>query len=250
MTPPEPLDLPDLPRWIEAHGIAADPESWRRRLGGGFAVGHAVARLIVVAGAADPASVAALAHELPHHTMLIAIERKDLARATGRRVVRAVLHTLPAPAPADGLDDAFPDLEGAVAPGPVPADDLDGAFLDLEGAVPLPAEVSLAHLPEALAAELERARGQRTVWTAFVDERPVSFAYAPWRSARWFDVSVDTLPEARQLGLGRIVAAAMIRDERVHGRAPVWGADDDNAASLRLARSLGFVAVDALWVAT
>ena len=41
-----PLALPDVPRWIEAHGIAADPASWRSELGAGFAVGNDRARLI------------------------------------------------------------------------------------------------------------------------------------------------------------------------------------------------------------
>jgi GNAT acetyltransferase-like protein len=218
----DPLALPDLPRWIEAHGIAADPASWRRALGDGFAVGSDAARLVVVAGEADAAAVAALAREVPRHTMLFAIERADLAQASGRGVVRARLHTLP--------DDA---------------DDLAG----LDGAAVLPPDVSLAHVPAPLADELAMVRAHHTIWTAFLDGVPVSFAYAPWRSPQWFDVSVDTLAGSRQLGLGRIVAAAMIRDERARGRAPVWGADEDNAASLRLARSLGFVAVDALWVA-
>jgi hypothetical protein len=226
-----PLDLPDLPRWIEAHGMAADPASWQRRLGGGFAVGNDAARLVVVAGDAGAGQVAALARELPSHTMLFAIERADLAAATGREVVRALLHTLA------GRSDA-----GGPGPG---NDDLP----DLEGAFPLPADASLAHLPAPLADELARVRAHRTIWTAWLDGVPVSFAYAPWRSARWFDVSVDTLPEARQLGLGRIVATAMIRGERAHGREPVWGADEGNTASLGLARSLGFVTVDALWVA-
>jgi hypothetical protein len=216
-----PLELPDLPRWIEAHGIAADPASWRRALGAGFAVGSDAARLVVVAGDADPAEVAALAREVPGHTMLFAIERADLAAASGRGVVRALLLTLPDPS---GLPE-------------------------LEGATPLPPEASLAHVPETLASELAAVRAQRTIWTAFLDGAPVSFAYAPWRSARWFDVSIDTLPEARQLGLGRLVAAAMIRDERAQGREPVWGADEGNAASLRLAHGLGFVKVDELWVA-
>lgn len=223
----EPLDLPDVPRWIEAHGIAADPDGWRRELGGGFAVGSERARLIVVAGDAGAAEVAALARELPHHTLLVPIERGDLAAATGRRVVRALLHTLPG--------------DGRTA--------LDGDAADTAGAVTLPADASLAHLPAGLAEELEAARPHRTIWTAFLDGVPVSFAYAPWRSARWFDVSVDTLPEARGLGLGRLVAVAMIRGEQALGRAPVWGADEDNAASLRLAHGLGFVQVDELWVA-
>jgi hypothetical protein len=177
----------------------------------------------VVAGDADAGAVAALAQEVPGHPMLFAIEREDLALATGRGVVRALLHTLPA-----GAADELPELEGAS---------------------PLPAELSLAHVPEPLAGELAMARAQRTIWAAFLDGAAMSFAHAPWRSARWFDVAVDTLVEARQLGLGRIVATAMIRDERAQGREPVWAADEGNLASLRLARSLGFVKVDELWVA-
>jgi L-amino acid N-acyltransferase YncA len=65
----------------------------------------------------------------------------------------------------------------------------------------------------------------------------------------YFDVSVDVIPEARQLGLATIVASAMIQAERANGRHPVWGADEGNAGSLRLARRLGFTPVDELWVA-
>jgi hypothetical protein len=217
----DPLDVPDIPRWIEAHGMATDPASWQRALGNGRAIGSDSARLIVLLGDADPAGVAALAAELPHYTVLCAIERADLAAATGREVLRALLHTLPDP---DGL----------------PTD---------EGAVILPDDVSLAHVPDALADELAAVRERRPIWTAFLDGAPAAFAYAPWRSGRWFDVSVDTLPSARQLGLGRLVAAAMIRGERALGREPVWGADEGNVASQRLAHGLGFVKVDELWVA-
>lgn len=211
------IDLPDLPRWIEAHGIASDPASWDVALGAGRAVGSDRAQLIVVLGDAAPDEVARLARERPGHTILCASE--PIARATHRPIRRALLHTLAEP-------DALPDLEGAVA---------------------LPADVSLAHVPPALADELARAR--HPVWAVFLDGIPVSFAYAPWRSARWFDVSVDTLPEARQLGLGRIVASAMIHAERALGREPVWGADEANAGSLALAHALGFAKVDELWVA-
>ncbi len=207
--------LPDEPRWVEAHGIAADPASWRAALGDGAALGSDAARLIVVIGDASSDAIAALALARPAHAMLFAHEAQAIA--SGRPYTRASIHTA--------------------------AHDEDGG----EGAVALPADASLAHLPPALAEELARATG--TVWAAFVDGEAVSFAYATWRSARFFDVSVDTLPGARQLGLGRIVAAALIHDERAKGRAPVWGADEDNAASLRLAASLGFVEVDALWVA-
>lgn len=218
-----PLDLPDEPRWVEAHGMAADPSSWWRALGGGAVAGNDAARLAVVYGEAEAAGVVALGAELRMHALLVTTDELAAAlRDGGRRVARAILHTLPD----------------------------EGSLPDLEGAAPLPAEASLAHVPEDLQAELAlvRARGT-TVWSTFVDGAAVAFAYAPWRSARWFDISVDTLAGSRQLGLGAIVAAAMIRDERTAGREPVWGADEDNAASLRLARRLGFVAVDELWVA-
>ena len=206
------IELPDLPRWVEAHGIANDPEGWREPLGGGFIVGHDRAKLIVVAGDVETTDVARLA-DRPH---VILVEREELGFALGRRCERAILHTLPDP-------DALPDYEGATPLGDAPP-------------------------PAPLADELAWAKTRGTVWSAWVDGEPVSFAYAPWRSTGWFDVSVDTLPGARQLGLATIVAAAMIRDERAHGREPVWGADENNMASLRLARRLGFEAVDEIWV--
>lgn len=212
------LELPDEPRWIEAHGIAGDPTGWRRDLDGGFAVGHDGARLIVIANAAD--SSAELAREYPQHTILVTTERLASAlRAAGRIVVRAILHTLPDP----------------------------GTLPDDEGVTQLRADVSLAHVPPPLAEELAAATGP--VWTAYLDGAPVAFAYAPWRSASWFDVSVDTLAIARQLGLATFTAAAMIRHERAAGREPVWGADEGNVASLRLAKRLGFAEVDEIWVA-
>ena len=217
------LPLPDVPRWIEAHGIARDPEGWRQDMRGGFAIGHDGAKLVVVAGEAEASAVAELARERIGYTLLFAIEREDVVAALaaiGRTSDRAILHTLPDP-------ERLPDIEGAAPLG----------------------DAALDHLPPALAAELAWARGRGPVWAAWLDGEPASFAYAPWRSEKWFDVSVDTLPDARQLGLATIVAAAMIRDERTHDREPVWGADAGNAPSLRLARRLGFDPVDELWVA-
>jgi hypothetical protein len=207
------VTLPDTPRWVEANGIAADTTHWREELGRGYALGHDEARLIVVIGKEpDAKALASVVSRYPQHTLLV----EDPAIAP-RPSQRAILHTLPDP-------EALPAYEGAV---PLPAD---------------------AELPESLAWELEWARTRGTVWTAYVDGAPATFAYAPWRSPTWFDVSVDTLPAARQLGLATIAAAAMIRDERAHGREPVWGADEGNAASLRLAARLGFVATDEIWV--
>lgn len=213
MTAVTPLSLPDLPRWVEAHGIANDPASWRRELGAGFAVGSDRARLIVVAGDVPRDALYALADAHPAHALLV---------GAGCGGERAILHTLPEP----------------------------DALVELEGAVLLDASAPLDHLDASLRDELRDALAQpdARVWCAWVDELPVAFAYAPWRSEKYFDVSVDVDPSARQLGLGTLVAATLIHDERARGREPVWGADEENAASLALARKLGFVAVDEVWV--
>lgn len=217
-------ELPDLPRWVEAHDLAADPTSWRQPLGGGFAIGNDANPLIVIAGDPSPEAVASLARAHPGHTVLVPAERAAIAAALDaaeRTVARAILHTLPEP-------DALPHLDGAA---------------------PLPAEASLAHLPHELAAELVAARARTPVWAVWVDDLPVSFAYVASRSPAWFGISVDTAPGARQLGLATIVATTLIHDERARGRAPVWGAVEHNLASLRLARRLGFQPVDKLWIA-
>lgn len=206
------MTLPDTPRWVEANGIAADPTHWREELDGGYALGHDAARLIVVVGTPAPTNVRDLAARHSHHVILV----EDPAIAP-RPATRAVLHTLPDP-------DALPEHEGAL---PLPDD---------------------APLPDELSQELNWARTRGTVWAAYVDGAPACFAYAPWRTPAWFDVSVDTLPSARQLGLATIVASTMIRAERTAGREPVWGADEGNFASMRLAARLGFVATDEIWV--
>lgn len=206
------LALPDTPRWVEAHGIAADPTSWRRELLGGVALGNDRAKLIVIAGEAPRESVDAIAAEYARHTILV---------GEGYGGERALLHTMPEPS----------------------------ALVELEGAVLLDHDAPLDHLSPDLIEELRTAlaHGER-IWTAWVDELPVAFAYAPWRSPTWFDVSVDVDPRARQLGLGTLVATTLVLDERSRGREAVWGADEDNRASLALAAKLGFVAVDELWV--
>jgi hypothetical protein len=215
--------LPDLPRWVEAHGLSSDPATWRRSLGAGGCIGDSAGPdpVIIVWGDAPVDAVVALAAEHPDHTLLLASERTDLVTALSRTCVRAILHTVEDPA----------DLP------------------DHEGAAPLPADTDLGHLPDDLRAEIAYALTHTTVWTAWVDGLPVSFAYASSKSDRWFDIGVDTAPGARQLGLATIVASELIRAERSLGREPVWGATEDNIASLRLAARLGFRATDELWVA-
>jgi hypothetical protein len=224
--------VPDAPEWVEARAIAADDAAWAIPSAGsggkGWVIGSDAARLMIAVGSvkAGEAIEALAAGDEDGWTLLAAIERDDVvaaAETAGHGAARAAIHTLPAAA-----RDALPALEGAALLG---ADD------------------SLDEIPRPLAEELRIAiaRG-RPVWAVRVDGVPASFAYAPWRSEAWFDVSVDTLQRFRQLGLGTVVASAMIRGERELGREPVWGSDEANAASMRLAARLGFVRVAGLWV--
>jgi hypothetical protein len=219
--------LADEPRWVEANGIAASGEGWRVAIGErGVAFGHDGMRLIALAGVAaeigTDAALAPIVAAHADHALVFPLELAPAIAQLGRRPLRAVIHT---------LRDAstLPDDAGAT----ILADD---ARLD--------------HVPAPLADELAIARRLgRPVWTVYVDRAPATFAYASWRTTRWFDVSVETLVSARQLGLATSAAAALIRAERADGREPVWGADADNLSSLALARRLGFAAIDELGVA-
>ncbi len=217
------LELPDLPRWVEAHGVAEDRDGWREPVGGGLAIGHDATRVIIIVGEAEVDATVALVAARPSHAVVFGGERGDLVaafEARGRFVERVIVHTL-----ADA--DALPDLDGAALLG----------------------ETAVPDVPPALAAELAWARARGPIWAVWVDDAPQSFAYALWRSAGWFDITIETLPGYRQLGLGTIAVTAMIRAERAAGREPVWAADEHNAASLALARRLGFTPSDEVWVA-
>ncbi len=217
--PPLGFELPDEPRWVEAHGLWAEPDSWIERWPGGAMLGNAAAQLAVVCGQVDGTRARALAAQ---HCELVVLSAPEAElELPGRRREPAILHA---------LDDG----EGVHSPGELVA--------------ALTPSDSLAHVPAALARELAWALQRRAVWAAWVEGLPVAFAYASWRSPRHFDVSVETIRGYRQLGLGRLVAQALVADELARGRAAVWGATADNTPSLRLAASLGFVEIDRLCV--
>jgi GNAT superfamily N-acetyltransferase len=105
----------------------------------------------------------------------------------------------------------------------------------------------LAALPESLAGELAEVLDGGTVLCARCEGLAASFAYASSRTEGLFDVSIDTLERYRRRGLARIAAAGLIEVERRLGRRPVWGAVEENVASLRLAEGLGFERVGELF---
>jgi RimJ/RimL family protein N-acetyltransferase len=132
---------------------------------------------------------------------------------------------------------------------------------------------SLRHLPDTLAAEIQdaldgypsaryvpgvlppfasedRSPHSVPVAAAWADGQPVAFCYPVLQTERWWDVSVDTLPDYRGRGLAGRAARTMIRYMRGKRKAPVWGALETNAASLSVARQLGFAEVGRLVVVT
>jgi predicted GNAT family acetyltransferase len=208
--------IADEPRWLEATALLQDPTARCEPIGDAWLLRHEAAGLAVVVGAP---TAEAWRQVLAQHAKLAVLfddaepQLVEIAQAAGRHVV-AVTFSL--------LDADRDDLA------------------EQPGAVPLGPDESLAHVEPILRAELERVRTDRTLWVVHVDGVPVSFAYAGWRTTRWFDVSIDTLREYRQWGLASITVTALLVDEMRQGRQPVWGAVEGNIASQRLAAKLGF----------
>ncbi len=200
--------LPDEARWVQANAILA-AGGWRR----GRVIGHDAHQLAVALDGATPDEIAAAV--TAGWTLLAPEPGERLAGALAERgwtAEPAALYTLP-----DGAH--LPDDQGA---GIVPDEQR--------------AQI-LAHVEPALREELARTRGPLVAIS--VDGVAASFAHAPWRTARWFELAADTLPAFRQLGLATHVAALLIRHERMQGRGAVMGALDVSTAAQRLARRLG-----------
>ena len=122
---------------------------------------------------------------------------------------------------------------------------------------------SLAHVPETLRREIvdaleghpsarfvpgklpERSPADASptpvpVAAVLMDGRPVTFCYPVVQTETLWDVSVETLEGFRGRQLAARAARAMVRHMRGSHKAPVWGALETNAASLSVARQLGF----------
>jgi ribosomal protein S18 acetylase RimI-like enzyme len=72
------------------------------------------------------------------------------------------------------------------------------------------------------------------------DNQVLAVASVNWQTPHFADVSVNTKTNAQRQGYGRSVLAALINHLLGEGRRPIYMVRTDNAASIRLARSLGF----------
>ena len=103
------------------------------------------------------------------------------------------------------------------------------------------AGLAVDHLPAPLRRELsDDFVAARPLAAALAGGRVVSWCYAPLETETLWDVSVDTLAAHRRRGLAGACFAALAREMARRGKRPVWGAFDENTASLGLAARLGF----------
>ncbi|MEE2940650.1 MAG: GNAT family N-acetyltransferase [Planctomycetota bacterium] len=210
--------LPDDPAHVEARGLAARGARVVESGDAGVVIDgrHDLAVLVGPAssGLAEPLLAASPAelHAAPAHAdgwcELLGLERRD----------DAILHSRPSAA-ASALERL---VRHDVAP-------VEGADDPLLGA-----------LPRSLAQELLGIRPFPRAFVALAGAGAAALAYAFVESKSWLDVSIDTLTEYRRRGFGTSAAAARMADGCARGRGAVWGADPNNAASLALARRLGF----------
>lgn len=107
---------------------------------------------------------------------------------------------------------------------------------------------ALGHVPADLRDELLIASEYSPVAAALADGRPVAFCCASAITETLWDIGIDTLSGYRRRGLAQAAARLMMATLGARGQWPVWGAEDDNAPSLALARRMGFVAAERLTV--
>ena len=79
-----------------------------------------------------------------------------------------------------------------------------------------------------------------------VDGRIVGTAQTSAITARYADIGVSTDERWRERGFATAAASIVARRVQETGRTPVWSCGEDNMASLRVARKLGFEEVSRL----
>ncbi|MGD9720712.1 MAG: GNAT family N-acetyltransferase [Pirellulales bacterium] len=218
--------IPDMPNRVEFRAVALDAASTIFRSGRGLLLVDARQTTVCVLGEVTMANL----------TSLVRSRNIDCELVAEERAVAALR---------DELD--WHSARIATLAGPWQPPRNAHARLAVR---PLRANDPLEHLPDDVQQEIARFRDACTVFVGVVDGRVVCVAYAPWASESWADIGIDTHEEFQNQGIGTQVAAALIESILAAGKQPVWGAEEDNGASLRLADKLGFrTPAGRLWVA-
>ncbi len=78
---------------------------------------------------------------------------------------------------------------------------------------------------------------------AVVDGKIVAIAHTYAATPLHADIGVSTLETWRQKGFATAAAALVAQELQARGKVPAWSCGEDNTASLRVARKLGFTEV-------
>ncbi|HEY5626247.1 MAG TPA: GNAT family N-acetyltransferase [Dehalococcoidia bacterium] len=240
-------ELPDIPRWLETRGplLSGDCEV----LGFveeplAFVVVDRPMRLASIGGEPAAEVIREAVEQVGESGDVLAQEdnREYVERALpGWRAETAHLHLL---ADESALAKAVP---GSEVPRRHP-----GRVVLFRPDVRVVTYASLARaegLSAELREELERALLRWTVVAAHTEfGQLASFCYAAWPTESLWDVAVETLAPHRRQGHAAMSVKFLVDHMWQQRKRPVWGALESNAASLALAKRLGFRPVDTLVV--
>ncbi len=130
----------------------------------------------------------------------------------------------------------------------------DRSFDNQFAALERPDKIELQSGYELNADEIERAFGvvgrfwrnpedfihKSNAVVAFCDGRPASICYSAAQADRRAEIDVLTLPEFRELGLGKITVMHFVKRCFEQSLQPLWDCFSNNAGSMQLCRSVGF----------
>jgi hypothetical protein len=220
-----PIKFADEPRWVEANALLSDATTKCDKVEQGWIVRNDAAGIAVVIGRPSRTQWQAIVSQTNELAVLFDDPQRELttiATQAGR---------------------AVEEVTFAVLDEPPSSPHQASLLLD---------EETLEHIEPTLRKQLNKVRQSTAIWTVRVEGMPVSFAYAAWKTARWFDVVVDTSRPFRQLGLATIATSGLLAAEmqprlpseptnaRQRRRSAVWGSVVRNTAAQRLAAKLGF----------
>ena len=218
----------DLPRWVETRSLLLNGRCTvygKNRVD--FVVRSLLEPLLCVVGKpAQTALLAAITASPADVTILAAPESCAWVQSVlpEWECKRAVLHQMPQPEKATEVEVA------------------DVRFCQRNDILAIP-------VPEReLQDELLQALEFTDIAAAFVAGQAVSFCYAGAETERLWDVAIDTLMDFRRQGYAEMCFRFLLHQKLLQNKLPVWGAEFDNLASQRLARKLGFLLVDRLFL--
>ena len=212
--------LPDAPCWVETRALLLSGEAVVRHSAhadGALVLDPALPAGYLVGRANAPLLRDVLNNVAEDFELVVQIDALDDAHAAlpGWTVAPATIHALASPWPA----------ESAAAPGVVISAPPQQRWIEL---VPDAEEMRrYAALADAIALRV-------------VDGDVVAVCAAGDVTESLWDVGIDTLDGHRRQGHATAAFGALAAHMAARGRQPVWGAEDDNVASMAMAARLGF----------